>query len=85
MRSAASLALLDASEQQIRDAVQDALRDDLAEARRERNMYRLLYLAALDGLTLVATASERYEQLQRDLRKEREQFMAAELSRGGVA
>jgi hypothetical protein len=58
------------------DIICDALRDDLADVRRERNLYHLLYLAALDGLSLMATAPERYEQIQRELRKEREQFMA---------
>ena len=48
----------------------------LEEARRERDLFRLLYLASLDGLSLVATAPERYEQQQRELRKERETFMA---------
>lgn len=61
------------------DAIADAVRDDLAEARRERNMYRLLYLAALDGLSLVATAPERYEQIQRDLLNERQAYMAKAL------
>ena len=48
----------------------------LEEARRERDLFRLLYLASLDGLSLIATAPERYEQISKDLRKEREAFVA---------
>ena len=47
----------------------DLLRLDVAH-------YRMLYRAALDALTLMATASERAEQIGRELRKEREAMMA---------
>ncbi len=63
------------------DALDDALRDDLADARRERDLYRLLFRCAMDALSLSATAPERAEQIQRDLRKEREQFMAEQFAR----
>ncbi len=59
----------------------ETLRDDIAALIRERDLYRLMFRAAMDGLSLVATAPERYEQMQRDLRKEREAFMAEELAR----
>ncbi len=54
--------------------------DALEEARRERDLFRLLYDASMDGLSLVATAPERYEQQQRELRKERESYMAKEFA-----
>ena len=45
----------------------------------ERDRWRLLCRAALDQLALVATAPERYEQIQREARKELECYMAAAL------
>lgn len=63
------------------DATSDALRDDLADARRERDLWKFLYRAAMDGLALWAHAPERAEQIQRALLKERETFMAAEFRR----
>ncbi len=59
----------------------DTLRQDVTEAIRERNLYRLMFRAALDQLALVATAPERAEQIQRELRREREVFMTEALAR----
>ncbi len=47
----------------------DLLRLDVAH-------YRMLYRAALDALTLMATATERAEQIQRELLRERVNYMA---------
>lgn len=64
------------------DAQSDALRDDLAQTRRERDLYRLMLHAAMDQLALVATAPERYEQIQRELLHDRREFMARAMTGG---
>lgn len=61
------------------DARCDVLRGDLADARRDAALWRLMFRAALDQLALVATQPERYEGMQRELRREREGMMAKEL------
>ena len=53
--------------------------DHLERAIAQRDAYRLLFRAALDQLALVATAPEHAEQIQRELRKERERYMAEAL------
>lgn len=68
----------------VSDTLADALRDDLAEARRERDQLRLVLHAALDALSLEATAPERYEHIQRELLKERQHYMAATFIRAAV-
>mgnify|MGYP001569841629 CR=1 len=61
------------------DELSTELRDELALTRRELALYRLMVKAALDQLALVATRAEHYENIQRILRKDREQFMAGAL------
>lgn len=49
----------------------------LDQTRCELALARLMFRAAMDALVLVATAPERYEQIQRELRKDREAMMSA--------
>ncbi len=49
----------------------------------ERDIYRQIARAALDQLALVATVPERFASIQRELRQERERFMACELGKDG--
>ncbi len=51
--------------------------DHLERAIDERDQWRDLARAALDQLALHATAPERYEQIQRDLKHERAVYMTA--------
>ncbi len=56
----------------------------LAEcAQIERDVWRLMFRAAMDQLAMQATKPERYAAIQRELRQERERFMTCELGKDG--